>query len=85
LIHQYLSGDIMTVAREKFSSQADPALLAQIRELAAKEGRQFQSVLESALSEYLERNQTQKPRAHVMEAFGLSMAEFDELYKKLTK
>ena len=53
----------MTVAREKFSSQADPALLAQIRDLAAKEGKQFQSVLESTLSEYLERNQTQKPRA----------------------
>lgn len=73
------------MAREKFSSQADPTLLAQISELAAKEGRQLQSVLESALSEYLERNQTQKPRAHVMEVFGLSLAEFDELYKKLAK
>jgi predicted transcriptional regulator len=75
----------MTVAREKFSSQADPKLLAKVRDLAEKEGRQFQSVLESALQEYLERHQTHKPRSHVMEAFGLSLVEFDELYKKLAK
>ena len=35
----------MTVMREKFSSQADPKLLAKVREVAEKEGRQFQSIL----------------------------------------
>jgi len=71
--------------REKFSSQADPKLLAKVREVAEKEGRQFQSILEEALQEYLDRNQTLKPRAHIMEALGVSMMEFDELYKKLAK
>ena len=75
----------MTVMREKFSSQADPKLLAKVREVAEKEGRQFQSILEEALQEYLDRNQTLKPRAHIMEALGVSMMEFDELYKNLAK
>jgi predicted transcriptional regulator len=75
----------MTTKREKFSSQADEAILAAARELAQSQGRQFQSILEDALSEYVERNQTQRPRAHVMEAFGLSMDEFDDLYQKLAK
>ncbi len=75
----------MTTAREKFSSQADPHLLAKMRQIAEKEGRQFQSILEDALSEYVERHQSERPRAHVLEAFGLSMQEFDELYKNLAK
>lgn len=75
----------MTTKREKFSSQADEAILAAARELAQSQGRQFQSILEDALSEYVERNQAQRPRAHVMEAFGLSMDEFDDLYQKLAK
>ena len=75
----------MTTAREKFSSQADPQLLARLRQVAEVEGRQFQSILEEALVEYLERHQKQRPRSHVLEAFGMSMQEFDELYKNLAK
>ncbi len=75
----------MALVREKFSSQADPHLLAEVRTFAAKEGRAFQSVLEQALAEYLERNQIERPRAHVLEAFGMSMEEFDDLYQKLAK
>lgn len=75
----------MTTTREKFSSQADPKLLAKLRQIAEKEGRQFQSVLEDALGEYLERHQTERPRTHILEAFGMSMQEFDDLYKNLAK
>jgi len=75
----------MTTKREKFSSQADEELLAAMRNLAQSQGRQFQSILEEALSEYLERHQNQHPRAHAMEAFGLSMDEFDDLYQKLAQ
>jgi len=63
----------MTTKREKFSSQADEEILASARNLAQSQGRQFQSILEDALAEYVERHQTERPRAHVMEAFGLSM------------
>ncbi|MFZ4108427.1 MAG: hypothetical protein ACOYK4_05410 [Candidatus Planktophila sp.] len=75
----------MTIKREKFSSQADEELLAAVRNLAQSEGRQFQSILEEALTEYLERHQNERPRTHVMEAFGLSMDEFDDLYQKLAQ
>lgn len=75
----------MTIARKKFSSQADPALLESARAAAAAEGRQFQSLLEDALSQYLERTQSQRPRAHVLEAFGMSLQEFDALYQELAK
>jgi predicted transcriptional regulator len=75
----------MTTKREKFSSQADEEILASARNLAQSQGRQFQSILEDALAEYVERHQTERPRAHVMEAFGLSMQEFDELYQKLAQ
>lgn len=75
----------MTVQREKFSSQLDPELLAAVRSYAQGNGRQFQSVLEQALSEFLERHLANRPRAHVMEALGLSIDEFTELYEKLAR
>lgn len=75
----------MSTKREKFSSQADEKILADTRALAHSQGRQFQSILEEALTEYLERHQVERPRAHVMEAFGLSMDEFDDLYQKLAQ
>ena len=75
----------MAPVREKFSSQLDPDLLAKVRGLAREQGRQLQSLLEEALSEYLERNQNQRPRQHVLDAYGLSIQEFDELYKNLAK
>lgn len=73
----------MVTKREKFSSQADEQILADARALAQSQGRQFQSIVEEALTEYLERHQRERPRTHVMEAFDLSMDEFDDLYKKL--
>jgi hypothetical protein len=75
----------MTIVRKKFSSQVDPAILDAARAAAQTEGRQFQSLLEDALSQYLERTQSQRPRAHVLEAFGMSLDEFDALYQELAK
>ena len=74
-----------TVYREKFSSQASPDVLAGLRQLAASEGRKFQAVLEDALRDYLERQQRDRPRQHVMSAFASSLDEFDALYKDLAK
>ena len=74
-----------TASRKKFSSQASPDVLAALRKLAASEGRQFQAVLEEALRDYLERQQRDRPRQHVMSAFASSLDEFDPLYKDLAK
>jgi len=74
-----------TLSREKFSSQASPDVLAALRQLAASQGWQFQAVLDDAMRDYLERQQRQQPRQHVMSAFASSLDEFDALYKDLAK
>lgn len=71
--------------REKFSSQATPEVLSALRQIADSEGRQFQSVLDEALREYIERKQKGLPRRHVMDAFADSLGEFDSLYRELAK
>lgn len=72
-------------AREKFASQADPELLAQMRELAKTEGRQFQSLVEEAFRVYLAGKQGERPRENVMAHFRDSVRRNAELYKRLAK
>lgn len=67
----------------KFSSRAAPEVLATLRGIAESQGRPFQSVLEEALREYIDRRQTQRPRRRVMTAFASSLDEFDALYREL--
>lgn len=75
----------MAKTREKFSSQADPELLAGLRKAAETEGRQFQAVLEDAMRDYIERRARDRPRRHVLEALGESLEDFDDLYRELAK
>ena len=72
-------------ARKKFSSQAAPEVLLALRQLAELQGRQFQAVLEEALRDYLDRQQKDRPRRHVMTACASSRAEFDSLYRDRAK
>lgn len=74
-----------TVVREKFSSQAAPDVLAAIRQIAESQGRQFQAVLDEALRDYIDRQQKERPRRHVLETFAVSLAEYDPLYRELAK
>ena len=74
-----------TAAREKFSSQAAPDVLLALRQIAEKQGRQFQAVLDDALRDYIDRHQKERPRRHVMGAFASSLDEFDHLYRELAK
>lgn len=74
-----------SVAREKFSSQAAPEVLAALRQIAESQGRQFQAVLDEALRDYIDRHQKERPRRHVMAALADSVKEFDELYRDLAK
>jgi hypothetical protein len=69
----------------KFSSQADPAVLEGLQDIATREGRQFQAVLGDAMREYLVRKQQHAPRRDVLEAFKDSLKERDELYRSLAK
>jgi predicted transcriptional regulator len=69
----------------KFSSQAEPEILKELQQIAAREGRQFQAVLGDAMREYLAHKRNQAPRRNVLEAFQNSLEERDELYRSLAK
>ena len=75
----------MAIRREKFSSQADPDLLASLRALAKQDGRHFQAVLEDAMRDYIESRAQEKPRAAVMAHFQASVEKNRELVKLLAK
>lgn len=75
----------MAVAREKFATQANAEILAEVRGLAEAEGRQFQSLMDEALGDLIEKRRQSRPRAHVMAAYGRSHERYDELYKKLAR
>ncbi|CAM8645218.1 hypothetical protein MCEMAEM21_02276 [Oxalobacteraceae bacterium] len=74
-----------TPIREKFSSQASPEVLSALRQIAESQGRQFQAVLDEALRDYIDRQQKERPRRHVVSAFAASLEEFDALYTELAK
>lgn len=76
----------MTIpVREKFSSRAAPEVLAALRQIAAHQGRQFQAVLDEALRDYIDRQQKERPRRHVMAALASNLDDFDRLYRELAK
>lgn len=74
-----------TANREKFSSQAAPEVLAALRQIAESQGRQFQAVLDEALRDYIDRQQKERPRRHVIAAFASSLDQFDSLYRELAR
>lgn len=75
----------MTTSRQKFATQADPVLLAQVKEIAQKEGRQLQAVIEEALQEYVQKKTGQTPRPLVMKHFSASLQQYDALYQRLAQ
>jgi hypothetical protein len=76
---------VVSVHKIKFSSQADEKFLEAMRGIASNEGRQFQAVLDEAMSEYIEKKRTGKPRRHVMDMLSTSMREHGQLYEKLAQ
>lgn len=70
---------------QKFSSQARPELLEEVRRIAAEEGRQFQAVLDEALAEWVERKKGEAPRPEVIAHAKASIARHRKLYEELAK
>jgi hypothetical protein len=71
--------------REKFATQVSAKMLAALRRIAEKEGRQLQSLIEEAVTDLLEKRRLGKPRPHVLEAYQRSHDSYRELYKKLAR
>ena len=74
-----------TPTREKFATQVNSDILAEVRAIAQKEGRQLQVVVEEALADLIEKRKQGRPRAHVMAAYQASHEKFGALYKKLAE
>jgi len=71
--------------REKFATQVDRELLADIRSLASEEGRQLQALVEEALGDLIEKRRQSQARPHVMAAYQRTHARYGSLYKKLAE
>jgi len=76
---------MMPMPVQKFSSQARPELLEEVRAIAAAEGRQFQSVLDEALAEWVERKKGESPRPETIAHLKASIARHRSLYEELAK
>lgn len=75
----------MSVSRAKFATQVDSEILAGIRALARKEGRQLQALVDEGLADLIEKYKHAKPRPHVMGAYLASHERYGPLYKKLAE
>ena len=75
----------MNMPREKFSSQVAPELLGTMREIARKEGRHFQAVLEEAMRDYIDNRTRVKPRAEIMAHFQASVERHRRLGEMLAR
>lgn len=65
----------------QISAQIRPQLLAEVRLLAAAEGRQLESVLEEALTDWAERRRDEAPE--LIAQAGNSEARRRKLYEEL--
>ncbi|HWH32655.1 MAG TPA: hypothetical protein VNU01_08285 [Egibacteraceae bacterium] len=75
----------MTERPEKFATQAPHELLAEVRDIARTEGRQFQAVVAEALAEYVTRKRGSRPRPEVLAHFEASFERNRELYRRLAE
>ena len=60
----------MDTAKEQFTGQASPALLASLREIARSQGHDFDATLEDAMRMYVERktgSEVQPARSHTFD------------------
>jgi Flp pilus assembly protein TadB len=71
--------------REKFATQVRSETLATLRSLAKSEGRQLQALVDEALSDFIDKRQRARPRAHVMAAYEATHDKDGELYAKLAE
>jgi hypothetical protein len=69
----------------KFATQADPEVLAALRKIAGQEGRQLQALVDEALRGCIEQKQGKSPSPRIREALHDSMAEYDSLYRELSR
>ena len=75
----------MPAQRKKFATQMDEFLLEELRAFAKSDGRQIQTVLETAVAEYLQRERKATMRPKVAKAFEYSLRKYPKTYEMLSK
>ncbi|MFP4147290.1 MAG: hypothetical protein ACLFSI_06205 [Halorhodospira sp.] len=70
---------------QKFATQVDDQLLEEMRNLAQREGRHLQALVNEALADYVERKHQQRARPHVMAAYEASHERYASVYEKLAR
>ena len=72
-------------ARTKLAAQIDPEILAKTKEIAEKEGRQNQSLVEEALVDLIEKRQASPKGMSFEEAYKESLERFSSVYERLAR
>ena len=75
----------MVATRETFTAQAAPELLAALHKIARAEGRDFETTLEEAISQYVESKSQRKVRPEVMAHYRASLEKNRRLYELLAQ
>ncbi|WP_421792145.1 hypothetical protein [Hyphobacterium sp.] len=71
--------------REKFATQMDAALLADLRELARTEGRQIQVLLEEAVRGLLDDRDGASRREKVKALHERAIDRYEDVFRKLAE
>jgi len=73
----------VSAAKEKFATQVNSEILAELRALAHSEGRQLQALVDEALADLIAKRKNTRPRPHVMSAYEASHDKYADLYRRL--
>ena len=75
----------MDTAKEQFTGQASPALLASLREIARSEGRDFEATLDDAMRLYAECKTGSEMQPDAIAHFRSSLERNRRLYELLVQ
>ncbi len=75
----------MSIHREKFSTQMDAKLLADLRRVAKQEGRQLQSLIEEAVQRLVEEKDNLRSNANVVSKAQSIMDKYSDALEYLAK
>ena len=75
----------MVTAKEQFTGQASPALLASLREIAGSEGRDFEATLEDAMRLYVECKTSSEVQPDAVAHFRSSLERNRRIYDLLAQ
>jgi len=71
--------------REKFATQMDAAMLADLRELAKSEGRQIQVLIEEAVARLLADKQGVSRTVRITQMHDSAISRYEDVFRKLAE